>query len=63
MDPTNLGNGLHYHEVYGIDCKAPWRGPLFRVPITIIKPFASAGQPPVVSFSKVSFQPGVLLTC
>ncbi|XP_038974715.1 tripeptidyl-peptidase 2-like isoform X1 [Phoenix dactylifera] len=58
VDPTNLANGLHYHEVYGIDCRAPWRGPLFRVPITIIKPFASAGQPPVVSFSNVSFQPG-----
>nr|XP_010918543.1 tripeptidyl-peptidase 2 [Elaeis guineensis] len=58
VDPTSLANGLHYHEVYGIDCKAPWRGPLFRVPITIIKPFASAGQPPLVSFSNVSFQPG-----
>ncbi|XP_072983794.1 tripeptidyl-peptidase 2 isoform X2 [Typha latifolia] len=58
VDPTNISYGLHYHEVYGIDCKAPWRGPLFRVPITIIKSIAPMGQPPVFSFSSLSFQPG-----
>ncbi|KAG0483011.1 hypothetical protein HPP92_011095 [Vanilla planifolia] len=58
VDPTNLSNGLHYYEVYGVDCKAPWRGPLFRVPITIIKPISPVGQPPLVSFLDVSFLPG-----
>ncbi|KAG6481698.1 hypothetical protein ZIOFF_058317 [Zingiber officinale] len=58
VDPVGLGDGLHYHEVYGIDCRAPWRGPLFRVPITIIKPIASIGRPPIVTFSNVSFCPG-----
>ncbi|PKA45566.1 tripeptidyl-peptidase II [Apostasia shenzhenica] len=58
IDPTNLSDGLHYHEVYGIDCKAPWRGPLFRVPITIIKPVGPLGQPPLLSYSNVSFSPG-----
>ncbi|KAG6485549.1 hypothetical protein ZIOFF_054109 [Zingiber officinale] len=58
VDPVGLGDGLHYHEVYGIDCRAPWRGPLFRVPITIIKPLASIGRPPIVTFSNVSFCPG-----
>ncbi|XP_039137990.1 tripeptidyl-peptidase 2 isoform X1 [Dioscorea cayenensis subsp. rotundata] len=58
VDPTNLKHGMHYHEVYGIDSKAPWRGPLFRVPITIIKPVASIGQPPTSSFSNISFVPG-----
>lgn len=60
MDPVGLGDGLHYHEVYGIDCRAPWRGPLFRVSITIIKPLASIGRPPIVTFSNVSFCPGIL---
>ncbi|KMZ75719.1 hypothetical protein ZOSMA_110G00250 [Zostera marina] len=58
IDPTNLDEGLHYYEVYGIDCKAPWRGPLFRVPITIIKPYIPNGQPPLALFSGVSFRPG-----
>ncbi|XP_010449151.1 PREDICTED: tripeptidyl-peptidase 2 [Camelina sativa] len=38
VDPTNLGYGVHYFEVYGIDCKAPERVPLFRIPVTIIFP-------------------------
>ncbi|KAK8710528.1 hypothetical protein V6N13_145848 [Hibiscus sabdariffa] len=58
VDPTHLGDGLHYYEVYGIDCKAPWRGPLFRIPITITKPKAVLNRPPLVSFSKMSFLPG-----
>ncbi|KAL1319371.1 tripeptidyl-peptidase 2 isoform X1 [Arachis ipaensis] len=58
VDPSNLGDGLHYYEVYGIDCKAPWRGPIFRIPITITKPHAVTSQPPRVSFSKMIFQPG-----
>ncbi|KAK1384124.1 hypothetical protein POM88_021859 [Heracleum sosnowskyi] len=37
---TNLSDGLHYYEVYGVDCNAPWRGPLFRIPITITKPIS-----------------------
>ncbi|XWS50506.1 hypothetical protein CRYUN_Cryun12cG0092700 [Craigia yunnanensis] len=58
VDPTNLSDGLHYYEVYGIDCKAPWRGPLFRIPITITKPNAVMNRPPLVSFSRMSFLPG-----
>ncbi|TKY51308.1 Tripeptidyl-peptidase 2 [Spatholobus suberectus] len=58
VDPTDLNDGLHYYEVYGIDCKAPWRGPLFRIPITITKPVAVTNRPPQVSFSKMLFQPG-----
>ncbi|RYQ94046.1 hypothetical protein Ahy_B09g100248 isoform A [Arachis hypogaea] len=58
VDPTNLADGLHYYEVYGIDCKAPWRGPLFRIPVTITKPVAVTNRPPQVSFSKMLFQSG-----
>lgn len=58
VDPTKLNHGLHFHEVYGVDCKAPWRGPLFSVPITITKPLAPVGQPPLISISDLLFSPG-----
>ncbi|KAJ8771388.1 hypothetical protein K2173_026565 [Erythroxylum novogranatense] len=58
IDPTNLSDGLHYHEVYGIDCKARWRGPLFRIPITITKPMTVKNRPPIVLFPNMSFLPG-----
>ncbi|KAF3487031.1 hypothetical protein F2Q69_00057125 [Brassica cretica] len=58
VDPTNLGDGVHYFEVYGIDCKAPQRGPLFRIPVTIIIPKNVANRPPVISFQQMSFVSG-----
>ncbi|KAK4796287.1 hypothetical protein SAY86_028613 [Trapa natans] len=58
VDPSNLSSGLHYYEVFGIDYKSPWRGPVFRIPVTITKPAAVMNRPPVVSFSKLSFEPG-----
>ncbi|KAK8511926.1 hypothetical protein V6N12_074615 [Hibiscus sabdariffa] len=58
VDSTTLSDGLHYYEVYGIDGKAPWRGPLFRIPITITKPKAVINRPPLISFSRMSFLPG-----
>ncbi|XP_050220637.1 tripeptidyl-peptidase 2 isoform X2 [Mercurialis annua] len=58
VDPTKLSDGLHYYEVYGVDCKAPWRGPIFRIPITITKPMTVNNHSPIVSFTRMSFQPG-----
>ncbi|KAL2920688.1 Tripeptidyl-peptidase 2 [Bienertia sinuspersici] len=58
VDPTNLEIGLHYFEVYGIDTKAPWRGPLFRIPVTITKPMALINCPPAVTFAGMQFCPG-----
>ncbi|OVA01192.1 Peptidase S8/S53 domain [Macleaya cordata] len=58
VDPTNLSDGLHYFELYGVDCKAPWRGPLFRVPITITKPIVLTDKPPLITFSRMTFLPG-----
>ncbi|KAL9662725.1 hypothetical protein QQ045_027559 [Rhodiola kirilowii] len=58
VDPTKLSDGLHYFEIYGVDCKAPWRGPLFRIPVTITKPTTVNSRPPVLLFSGMSFVPG-----
>ncbi len=40
IDPTQLECGIHTTEVHGIDSKHPDRGPLFRVPITVVVPEA-----------------------
>lgn len=37
VDPSSLPPGLHYAEVHGLLPDQEWRGPLFRVPITLIK--------------------------
>ncbi|GER46667.1 tripeptidyl-peptidase [Striga asiatica] len=58
VDPTTLSDGLHYFEVYALDCKAPWRGPLFRIPVTITKPHSVKNRPPVIQFQGMSFVPG-----
>ncbi|KQK00668.1 tripeptidyl-peptidase 2 isoform X2 [Brachypodium distachyon] len=58
VNPANISSGLHYYEVYGTDCRAPWRGPIFRVPITVIKPIALSGEPPVLTLSKLYFKSG-----
>jgi len=60
VDPTDLKEGLHYSEVVGINSEAPWRGPLFRIPVTICKPLELKTSPPVASFSDLSFVPGTI---
>jgi hypothetical protein len=61
VDPAKISSGLHYYEVYGIDYKAPWRGPIFRVPITVIKPITLSGEPPLLSVLNLSFKSGTYL--
>lgn len=58
VDPTTLDDGLHYSEVVGIDSEAPWRGPLFRIPVTICKPLELKTLPPVATFSDLSLVAG-----
>jgi tripeptidyl-peptidase-2 len=38
VDPTQLMPGAHYGEVQGIDTTNPARGPVFRVPVTAVRP-------------------------
>lgn len=44
VDPTALESGIHVTEIQGVDSKHPDRGPLFRVPITVIVPEAPIAQ-------------------
>lgn len=39
VDPSHLSPGLHTAKVCGRDASNPERGPLFMLPITIVKPF------------------------
>jgi len=45
IDPTGLDQGLHYAEIQGFDAVDEWRGPLFRIPVTVIKPLTLAALP------------------
>lgn len=38
VDPSELSDGVHYGEVQGLLVGEEWRGPIFRVPVTVIKP-------------------------
>lgn len=38
IDPTRLPTGVHYTEAQGFDVNDPARGPIFRFPITVIRP-------------------------
>jgi tripeptidyl-peptidase-2 len=37
VDPTSLDAGAHYAEVRGMDPDHPERGPLFRLPVTVLR--------------------------
>ncbi|MGH7128057.1 MAG: tripeptidyl peptidase II, partial [Planctomycetaceae bacterium] len=50
VDPTQLEPGAHYAELRGLDAGRPERGPLFRLPITVIRP----GEKPGFSENRVS---------
>jgi len=71
VDPTSLPPGLHFAEVEGFDSLHPDRGPLFRLPITVLKPSppaaaaaaaadggGSSGDPSKYRFPSLAMAPG-----
>ena len=57
VDPTELPPGVHYAEVQGMDAENEGRGPLFRLPITVIIPETVPMPEGTVSGSE-DFTPG-----
>ncbi|KAG1356236.1 hypothetical protein G6F62_002135 [Rhizopus arrhizus] len=59
VDPTSLSqNKFHYGEVLGYDTSSPERGPLFRVPVSVVKPqLPSNGS---IEFKNIEFDPGFI---
>ncbi|XP_071839220.1 tripeptidyl-peptidase 2-like isoform X2 [Apostichopus japonicus] len=43
LDPRGLREGVHYTQICGYDIEKPEKGPLFRLPITVIKPHQISG--------------------
>lgn len=58
VDPTRLPPGAHYAEVQGFDAEDPTRGPIFRVPVTVIIPEPLDEEGEWIWSREVSFEPG-----
>lgn len=60
VDPTSLSEStLHYGEVLGYDTSSPDRGPLFRVPVSVVKPtLPSQG---FIQYKNVEYGPGDII--
>ncbi|KAI8884711.1 hypothetical protein K501DRAFT_247452 [Backusella circina FSU 941] len=57
VDPTHLSvSKFHYGEVLGYDTTAPERGPLFRVPVSVVKP--TPVPQGTITFDTVEYGPG-----
>ena len=59
VDPTKLGEGLHYTEIQGFDPNTP--GPLFKIPITVTVPsIALEGDGSRIQYPDVPMQAGLV---
>ncbi|KAI8365920.1 subtilase family-domain-containing protein [Radiomyces spectabilis] len=60
VDPTALKEGeFHYGEVLGYDTKNPERGPLFKVPVSVIKPITPENGS--LLYKGIDFNPGDII--
>ncbi len=60
VDPTELPPGVHSAEVLGFDAARPERGPLFRLPVTVLRPMSLENEPRPRLEETLSFTPGQL---
>ncbi|KAF7727019.1 tripeptidyl-peptidase II Tpp2 [Apophysomyces ossiformis] len=59
VDPTALTESeFHYGEVLGYDTASPEQGPLFRVPVSVVKPIVSSNGS--LAFRDVEYGPGAI---
>ncbi|GAB6021153.1 hypothetical protein CHUAL_003784 [Chamberlinius hualienensis] len=61
VDPLGLSFGLHHASVKAFDVSCPQKGPLFRIPITVVKPHV-VNETTRYQFKchDVSFKPGYI---
>ena len=55
--PESLSEGVHYAEIRGFDAARPGRGPIFRLPITVIRPRETHDAAQAIS-ETIDFHPG-----
>jgi tripeptidyl-peptidase-2 len=58
VDPTDLPVGVHYAELRGYDAGCPERGPVFRLPITVIRPLPLSEDEEFTWRETLGFEPG-----
>ncbi|KAL5005334.1 hypothetical protein ScPMuIL_018790 [Solemya velum] len=59
VDPRGLSEGAHYTEICGYDVSCTEKGPVFRVPITVIVPSRIKDQKQfTITYQDLSFRPG-----
>ncbi|KAI7856234.1 hypothetical protein BDC45DRAFT_555693 [Circinella umbellata] len=60
VDPTALSESeFHYGEIFGYDTAAPERGPLFKVPVSVVKPTVPGKGS--LEYRNVEFGPGDIM--
>ncbi|XP_052216044.1 tripeptidyl-peptidase 2-like isoform X2 [Dreissena polymorpha] len=59
VDPRGLAEGVYFTEVCAFDVKCVEKGPVFRIPITVVVPASrSAAKDGEVRYENMSFRPG-----
>uniref|UniRef100_A0A2R5LKX2 Tripeptidyl-peptidase 2 n=1 Tax=Ornithodoros turicata TaxID=34597 RepID=A0A2R5LKX2_9ACAR len=61
VDPTGLPHGVHYTAVKALDVEKPEKGPVFEIPITVIKPKTVSAETCYEFVAKsVTLKPGII---
>ncbi|XP_076435935.1 tripeptidyl-peptidase 2-like isoform X2 [Babylonia areolata] len=58
VDPRGLSEGAHFTEVLAYDVQCLGKGPVFRVPVTVIMPSRVQEESLSLTFSQMTFRPG-----
>lgn len=58
IDPTRLAPGAYYEEIRGYDADHAAEGPIFRIPITVIRPEPLTDADTSTWTQRISFGPG-----
>jgi tripeptidyl-peptidase-2 len=58
VNPSELEPGVHFAEVRGYDTASPQRGPIFRLPITVIRTVEPSDENSSTFAGRLEFEPG-----